>query len=59
MAGLLLAGWNPTVPPNCPADFGRTSDHHHGGYTFNVIHAIKDPNGNPVFVPVARCVTSY
>jgi hypothetical protein len=59
MAGLLLAGWNPTVPPNCPVDFGRTADHHHGGYTFNVIHAIKDPNGNPVFVPVARCVTSY
>jgi ABC-type branched-subunit amino acid transport system substrate-binding protein len=59
VAGLLLAGFNQSVPPNCPVDFGRTADHHHGGYTFNVLHAIKDPNGNPVFVPVARCVTSY
>ena len=59
LAGLLLAGFNQSVPPNCPVNFGLTDDHHHGGYTFNVIHAIKDPNGNPVFVPVARCVTSY
>lgn len=59
VAGLLLAGFNQSVPPNCPVDFGRTDDHHHGGYTFNVIHAVKDPNGNPVFVPVARCLTSY
>ena len=59
LAGLLLAGFNQSVPPNCPVDFGRTDDHHHGGYLFNVIHSIKDPNGNPVFVPVARCVASY
>lgn len=59
VAGLLLAGFNQTVAPNCPADFGRTPDHHHAGYTFNVLHATRDPNGNPVFVPVARCVTSY
>ncbi|HET6916808.1 MAG TPA: ABC transporter substrate-binding protein [Acidimicrobiales bacterium] len=59
LAGLMLAGFNRSVPPNCPVDFGRTADHHHGGFMFNVIHAIKDPNGNPVFVPVARCVTSY
>lgn len=59
VAGLLLAGFNQSVPPNCPVDFARTADHHHGGYTFNVLHAVKDPNGNPVFEPVARCVTSY
>jgi hypothetical protein len=59
LAGLLLAGYNQTVPPNCPINFGRTSDHHHGGYAFNIFHQIKDPNGRANFVPVARCVTSY
>jgi hypothetical protein len=56
MAGLLLAGWNKTTPPNCNADFGRTGDHHHGGYLFNVLHAVKDPNGRPNFVPLQRCI---
>jgi hypothetical protein len=59
LAGLLLAGYHKVTPPNCPADFGRTSDHHHAGYLFNVLHAIKDPNGRANFVPIARCVSSF
>ncbi|MDQ1704106.1 MAG: branched-chain amino acid transport system substrate-binding protein [Frankiaceae bacterium] len=56
VAGLLLAGWNKPSPPNCPTNFGRTSDHHHGGYLFSVLHAIKDPNGRANFVPLQRCI---
>ena len=59
IAGLLLAGYHKVTPPNCPASFEHTSDHHHGGYLFNVLHAVKDPNGRANFVPVARCVSSY
>ncbi|HEU5034535.1 MAG TPA: ABC transporter substrate-binding protein [Mycobacteriales bacterium] len=58
IAGLLLAGWHKPVPPNCPVNFGRTSDHHHGGYLFNVLHVIRDPNGRPNFVPVDRCAAN-
>ncbi len=58
MAGLMLAGFDKPVPPNCRADFGRTSDHHHGGYLFNVFHVIRDPNGRANFVPTERCVAS-
>ena len=57
IAGLLLAGWHKPVPPNCPADFAHTGDHHHGGFTFNVFHAVRDPNGRPNFVPTNRCIT--
>jgi ABC-type branched-subunit amino acid transport system substrate-binding protein len=56
IAGLLLAGWHKPVPPNCPVDF-RRGDHHHGGYTFNILHAVRDPNGRANFVPVTRCAT--
>jgi hypothetical protein len=59
LAGLLLAGYHKVTPPNCPASFEHSADHHHAGYLFNVLHAIKDPNGRANFVPVARCVTSY
>jgi ABC-type branched-subunit amino acid transport system substrate-binding protein len=59
MAGLMLAGYHKVTPPNCPADFGRTGDHHHAGYLFNVLHAVKDPNGRANFVPISRCVTSF
>jgi hypothetical protein len=55
---LLLAGFDKPVPPNCPVDFGRTSDHHHGGYTYSVFHAVRDPNGRPNFVPAQRCIAS-
>jgi hypothetical protein len=57
MAGLLLAGYHKTVPPNCPVDF-RRGDHHHGGYLFDVLHAVRDPNGRANWVPVERCVPS-
>jgi ABC-type branched-subunit amino acid transport system substrate-binding protein len=56
IAGLLLAGWHKPVPPNCPVDF-RRGDRHHGGYTFNVFHMVRDPNGRANFVPTRRCVT--
>ena len=56
MAGLLLAGYHHTVPPNCDVNFGRTSDHHHGGYLFNTLHVVRDPNGHPAWMPVQRCV---
>jgi hypothetical protein len=56
MAGLLLAGYHHTVPPNCDVNFSRTSDHHHGGYLFNTLHVVKDPNGRPAWMPVQRCV---
>jgi hypothetical protein len=56
MAGLLLAGYHHTVPPNCDVNFGRTADHHHGGYLFNAVHVVKDPKGNPAWMPVQRCV---
>ena len=56
MAGLLLAGYHHTVPPNCDVNFGVTADHHHGGYLFNTLHVVKDPNGNPAWMPVQRCV---
>lgn len=56
MAGLLLAGYHHTVSPNCDVNFGRTSDHHHGGYLFNTLHVVRDPNGNPAWMPVQRCV---
>lgn len=59
IVGLLLAGYHKVTPPNCPASFEHTADHHHAGYMFNVLHAVRDPNGRPNFVPVARCVTSY
>lgn len=59
MAGLMLAGYHTTVPPNCPAAFGAKYDHHHAGYLFNVLHAVRDPNGRANFVPVARCVRSF
>jgi hypothetical protein len=59
LAGLLLAGFHTTVPPNCPASFEHTADHHHAGYLFNVLHAVRDPNGRPNFVPVARCVSNW
>ena len=59
IAGLLLAGYHKVTPPNCPASFAHTADHHHAGYLFSVLHAVKDPNGRANFVPVARCVTSY
>jgi ABC-type branched-subunit amino acid transport system substrate-binding protein len=59
IAGLLLAGYHKVTPPNCPASFEHTADHHHAGYLFNVLHDVKDPNGRPNFVPVARCVASY
>jgi hypothetical protein len=57
LAGLLLAGWDKPVAPNCPVDFGR-GDHHHGGYRISVVHMIRDPNGRANFVPVRRCVTA-
>jgi ABC-type branched-subunit amino acid transport system substrate-binding protein len=57
LAGLWLAGYDQTVPPDCNVDFGRTSDHHEGGYLFQVLHVVKDPNGRANFVPVQRCVT--
>jgi hypothetical protein len=44
------------VPPNCDVNFSRTSDHHHGGYLFNTLHVVKDPNGRPAWMPVQRCV---
>ncbi|MHB1787220.1 MAG: ABC transporter substrate-binding protein, partial [Acidimicrobiales bacterium] len=56
LAGLLLAGYHDTVPPNCPVNFNSPADHHHGGYLFDVLHVIKDPNGRPNFVPLQRCV---
>jgi hypothetical protein len=56
IAGLLLAGWHKTTPPNCNANFARTGDHHHGGYLFNVLHAVRDPNGRANFVPLQRCI---
>jgi hypothetical protein len=59
MAGLMLAGYHKVTPPNCPASFDHTGDHHHAGYLFNVLHDVKDPNGRANFVPVARCVSSY
>jgi hypothetical protein len=59
LAGLLLAGYHKVTPPNCPASFEHTADHHHAGYLFNVLHDVKDPNGRANFVPVARCVASY
>ncbi|HZQ37146.1 MAG TPA: ABC transporter substrate-binding protein, partial [Dehalococcoidia bacterium] len=57
LAGLMLAGWHKITPPNCAADFNHTGDHHHAGFEFNVLHAVRDPNGRPNFVPVNRCVT--
>lgn len=59
IAGLLLAGYHKVTPPNCPASFDYSNDHHHAGYLFNVLHDVKDPNGRANFVPVARCVTSF
>ncbi|HET6908859.1 MAG TPA: ABC transporter substrate-binding protein [Mycobacteriales bacterium] len=59
LAGLMLAGYHTVTPPNCPARFGAVYDHHHAGYLFNVLHAIRDPNGRANFVPVARCVSSF
>ncbi|HET7311688.1 MAG TPA: ABC transporter substrate-binding protein [Mycobacteriales bacterium] len=56
MAGLLLAGYHRTVKPNCDVNFARTTDHHHGGYLFDAMQVIKDPNGRPNFVPIQRCV---
>ena len=56
VAGLLLAGWHKPSPPNCPVNFDRTGDHHHGGYLFSVLHAVRDPNGRANFVPVNRCI---
>jgi len=58
LAGILLAGYDRTVPPNCNIDFARTDDHHHGGYLANVLEVQKDPNGRTNFVPTARCVGS-
>ena len=58
IAGLLLAGFDKPVPPNCPIDFGRTSDHHHGGYLFNVMHVQRDPSGRANFMPTQRCVAA-
>jgi hypothetical protein len=58
LAGLLLAGYDRTVPPNCNIDFARTADNHHGGYEANVLQVQADPNGRPNFVPLQRCVTS-
>ena len=56
MAGLLLSGYHRTVSPNCDVNFGRTGDHHHGGYLFNAMHVVKDPNGRANFMPVQRCL---
>jgi hypothetical protein len=56
MAGLFLAGYHHTVPPNCDVDFAHSADHHHGGYLFNALHVVKDPNGRANFVPVQRCL---
>ena len=58
IAGILLAGYNRTVSPNCNIDFARTGDHHHGGYLANVLEVQKDPNGRINFAPTARCVSS-
>jgi ABC-type branched-subunit amino acid transport system substrate-binding protein len=58
IAGILLAGYDRTVPPNCNIDFARNGDHHHGGYLANVLEVQKDPNGRTNFVPTARCVSS-
>ena len=58
IAGILLAGYDRTVPPNCTIDFGRTDDHHHGGFLANVLEVSKDPNGRANFMPTARCVSS-
>jgi hypothetical protein len=58
IAGILLAGYNRTVPPNCNIDFGKTTDHHHGGFLANVLEVQKDPNGRANFIPTARCVSS-
>lgn len=58
LAGIMLAGYHRTVPPACDVNFARTDDHHHGGYLFDVVHAVRDPNGRPNFVPVQRCVAS-
>jgi hypothetical protein len=59
VAGLMLSGYHKVTPPNCPAQFGVKYDHHHAGYLFNVLHAVRDPNGRANFVPVGRCVSSY
>ncbi|MBV9369505.1 MAG: ABC transporter substrate-binding protein, partial [Frankiales bacterium] len=58
IAGILLAGYNRTVSPNCNIDFGKTPDHHHGGFLANVLEVEKDPNGRANFVPTARCISS-
>ena len=57
IAGILLAGYRRPVPPACDVNFARTGDHHHGGYLFDVVHVVNDPNGRPNFVPVQRCIT--
>jgi len=59
IAGLLLAGYHHSTPPNCNADFNRTGDHHHGGYLFTSMKVIKDPNGRINWVPMQRCVTGF
>jgi len=56
MAGLLLAGYHHAVSPNCDVNFGLTADRHHGGYLYNTLHVVKDPSGNPAWMPVQRCV---
>jgi hypothetical protein len=54
---MMLAGYDQTVSPNCNVNFNLTPDHHHGGYLFQELHVIRDPNGRPNFVPLARCVS--
>jgi hypothetical protein len=58
LAGMLLAGFHLSAPPECSVDFNR-DDHHHGGYEMNVLRVIKDPRGRPNWAPLARCRTTY
>jgi ABC-type branched-subunit amino acid transport system substrate-binding protein len=56
-AALMLNGYHKTVTPNCDADFSG-GDHHHAAPRMDVFTTTAGPNGQPIWVPTQRCISS-
>jgi len=56
-AALMLSGYHKTVTPNCDADF-TGGDHHHAAPRMDVWTTTVGPNGQPIWIPTQRCLSS-
>ncbi len=57
MAGIWLAGYHATTPPNCNINFSL-ADQHHAGYLFDGFQVFQDPSGRAAWEPTGRCLAA-